>query len=69
MKGRQIPAERWSAMAAVAAASRRQKVMVVCASAPVRRQYECAISKLGGNLANVIFHIPTPERTTSRSRT
>lgn len=48
---------------------RRQRVMVVCASAPVRRQYECAIPKLGGNLANVIFHIPTPERTTSRSRT
>jgi rhodanese-related sulfurtransferase len=59
---RQIPLERWAALVSVAAASRSERVLVVCSSAAVRRQYAGAITKLGGRLDNVIFHILADER-------
>ena len=62
---RQIPSERWAVFTTVAAASKNETVLVACRSAAVRRQYERAISKLGGKLENVIFHIFSDERTPS----
>jgi hypothetical protein len=51
-------------MAGVAAASRNRRVMVVCRSEAVRRQYERAVAKLGGKLDNVVFRVlHSPERT------
>ena len=49
--------ERWAAFATVAGVSQTEKVLVTCRGGVVRRQYERAIPKLGGNLGNVIFHI------------
>ena len=54
---RQIPAARWDMFAAVAAASKTEKVLVACRSRVVRRQYEAAIAKLGGKPENVIFRV------------
>jgi hypothetical protein len=62
---RQVPTKRWAAFASVAAASRDEKVVVVCRSAAVRHQYERAIPKLGGKLENVVFRILSEERTSS----
>ena len=53
---RKIPPQRWDALAAVAVASRSQMVLVVC-SRTVRRQYEQAVPRRGGNLDNVTFRI------------
>jgi len=58
-----LPPERWTALAAAARASRSERVLVICADSAVRRQYEAAIPKLGGNLANIVFYILTTERT------
>jgi hypothetical protein len=61
-----LPPQRWSSLATVAAASRSEKVLVVCSSRAVRCQYERAIPTLGGNLANVVFRVigqPPKERT------
>ena len=52
---REIPAERWNAFVTVAAASRRETVVVACRSHAVRHQYEQAIRRLGGNINNVVF--------------
>jgi hypothetical protein len=57
----QIPVARWSMFATVARTSRTQGVVVVC-SRTVRRQYQAAIPKLGGNLNNVVF-FPLPRST------
>ena len=54
---RKIPPQRWDALAAVDVASRSQMVLVVCCSRTVRRQYEQAVPRLGGNLDNVTFRI------------
>lgn len=54
---REIPAERWNAFVTVAAASRRETVVVACRSHAVRHQYEQAIRRLGGNINNVVFRI------------
>ncbi len=54
---RKIPPQRWEALAAVAAASKTQTVLVVCCSRAVRHQYEQAVPRLGGNLNNVTFRI------------
>lgn len=54
---KQIPHERWAAFATAARASRSDKVIVAVRDATVRRQYERAVPRLGGNLENVIFHI------------
>ncbi len=53
----QVPPGRWQAFTAVAAFSRTEKVLVVCESQTVRRQYERAVLRLGGNLDNVIFRV------------
>jgi hypothetical protein len=56
---RAIPAERWAALTSVAEASKSERVLVVCTNSTVRSQYERAIPKLGGNLDNVFFVIPS----------
>lgn len=64
----EIPSERWSAFAAVAASSRTERVVVACCSEAVRRQYEQAVRKLGGNLDNVVFRILQPAAFGERNR-
>ena len=63
----QIPPERRAAFASVAAISTSERVLVVCGSETVRRQYERAITALGGDLNNVVFRLldeaPPKERT------
>ncbi len=61
---RGVPAARWPVLIAVAGTSRTKHVLVICRSRSVRRQYERAIPKLGGDLDNVIFRIlaSEPER-------
>jgi hypothetical protein len=60
------PPERFLSLASVAAASRSEKVLVICHSRTVRRQYERAIPKLGGDLDNVVFRI-LPSRSKGRT--
>src|SRR5665647_1793610 len=55
---RQIPAARWDMFAAVAAASKTEKVLVACRSRVVRRQYEAAVAKLGASLAGFGWRQP-----------
>lgn len=52
---REIPARRQAGFALVAETSKTETILVVCRSPVVRRQYEDAIRRLGGNLDNVIF--------------
>jgi hypothetical protein len=53
----QIPQERRRVFARIAAASQTEKVLVVCRSRAVRRQYEAAVERLGGRLENVTFEV------------
>jgi hypothetical protein len=60
------PSERWLSLASVAAASKSEKVLVLCRSRTARRQYERAIPKLGGDPGNITFRIipgVSPRRT------
>ncbi|MGO8685198.1 MAG: hypothetical protein ACLQUT_11555 [Thermoleophilia bacterium] len=56
----QIPSQRQTSFALVAETSKSERVLIVCRSRTIRRQYERAIAVRGGNLANVIFRIPSP---------
>lgn len=53
----QIPQERQQVFARIAAASQTERVLVVCRSRAVRRQYEAAVERLGGRLENVTFEV------------
>ena len=58
---REIPAQRWQAFATVAAASRSDMVLIACRSEAVKRQYEQAVSRLGGRPENLVFEFLEPE--------
>lgn len=54
---RRVPAERWQAFTSVAAASQTKKVLIVCRSRAVQRQYEAAVARLGGRPENLTFQL------------
>jgi hypothetical protein len=60
----EIPAQRWQAFASVAAASQSDTVLIACRSEAVRRQYEQAVSRLGGRPENLVFELLEPETQT-----
>jgi hypothetical protein len=52
-----IPAERLAAIDVIADATRTGPVVVACKSRTVRRQYLRAVTRRGGNPANIVFAI------------
>jgi hypothetical protein len=57
----EIPTERWQAFATVAAVSQHDTVLIACRSEAVKRQYEEAVSRLGGRPENLVFEFLEPE--------